>query len=100
MTRRSPASRFLARLDAALEENRVFISHYARETAWSELTLHEDDIFAMLYELAEEDFDHAVPSTAEEGGDIWVFLPITTDGRVWIRLCERDLVVVVSFHRG
>lgn len=78
----------------------MFVSDYARETAWSEFGLHEDDIFAVLYDLAAEDFDHEEPSTAPEGGDIRVFVPMTAEGRLWVRLCERDDIVVVSFHRG
>lgn len=48
----------------------------------------------------EEDFHLAESSTADEGGMIWVFVPMTDEGRIWIRLCERQHMIVVSFHRG
>lgn len=31
---------------------------------------------------------------------IWVFVPMTDEGRIWIRLCECQHMIVVSFHRG
>jgi hypothetical protein len=44
------------------------------------------------------DFERCEDSTVFAGAIIWVFCPETEDGTVWIRLTERDLVFVVSFH--
>lgn len=54
----------------------------------------------LLYVLDEADFSESMPCTAPEGGIIWIFLPNSGQGRVWLRLGERRGVVVVSLHRG
>lgn len=96
----SSATSFLARLDRALDADGVFTSREARDVALDQFGWDEGDIFSLLRVLEEEDFHLAELSTAEEGGMIWVFVPMTDEGRVWIRLCERQQIIVVSFHRG
>jgi hypothetical protein len=97
---RSATAAFLDRLDRALDADEVFTTREARELALGQFSWDEGDIFTLLRVLEEEDFHLLEPSTAEEGGMIWVFVPMTDDGRVWIRLCERQHMIVVSFHRG
>jgi hypothetical protein len=92
--------RFLDRLSAALDEDRVFPSEDARETAASQFGWEVGDIFVVLYDLVGEEFHVTEPSTAPEGGTIWVFLPMTAQGRIWVRICERADIILVSFHRG
>lgn len=96
----SASASFLERLDRALDVDGVFTSREARDLALEQFGWDEGDIFSLLRVLEEEDFHLAEPSTAEEGGMIWVFVPMTDDGRIWIRLCERQQMIVVSFHRG
>lgn len=98
--RRSIASDFLARLDQALARDMVFPTREARDVALEQFGWDEGDMFSLLRVLEEEDFYLTEPSVAPEGGTIWVFVPMTTEGRIWIRLCERRGIVVVSFHRG
>lgn len=97
---RSAASFFLHRLDRALTTDSVFTSREAREVALAQFSWDEGDIFSLLHVLEEDEFHLTEPSTAEEGGTIWVFVPMTAEGRIWIRLCERQHMIVVSFHRG
>lgn len=96
----SIAAAFLRRLDTALERDAVFTSGDARETALGQFGWDVGDIFGVLQVLEEEDFHLTEPSLAEEGGTIWVFVPMTDEGRIWVRLCERSDIIVVSFHRG
>lgn len=95
-----PARSFLKRLNDALDRDAVALSEDARDCAFSQFGWEIDEIFAFLYILYEDDFHETMPSTAPEGGAIWVFLPMTEEGRLWIRLCERGGIVVVSLHRG
>lgn len=96
----SAATAFLNRLDRALDDDGVFTSREARDVALEQFGWDEGEIFSLLRVLEEEDFHLAESSTAEEGGMIWVFVPMTDEGRIWIRLCERQHMIVVSFHRG
>ena len=96
----SIAATFLARLDQALAQDRVGLSRDARDVAMAQFDWDEGDIFGLLHVLEEEDFHLTEPSTAEEGGVIWVFVPMTEEGRLWVRLCGRNEIIVVSFHRG
>lgn len=96
----SIAASFLTRLDRALDADEVFTSLEARETALAQFEWDEGDIFLLLRLLEEDDFHLTEPSTAPEGGTIWVFVPMTEEGRIWVRLCERGPIIVVSFHRG
>ena len=96
----SASASFLERLDRALDVDGVFTSREARDLALEQFGWDEGDIFSLLRVLEEEDFHLAERSTAEEGGMIWVFVPMTDEGRIWIRLCERQQMIVVSFHRG
>lgn len=96
----SPAVTFLDRLTLALAEDRVAIADYARDGALEDFGWGIAEIMELLYLLDEADFSESMPSTAPEGGIIWVFLPNSGQGRVWLRLCERGGVVVVSLHRG
>lgn len=99
MPRSRPRS-FLERLDRALAADRVYTTHDARETALAQFEWDEGDIFLLLRLLEEVDFLLTEPSRAPEGGTIWVFVPTTEEGRIWVRLCERGDIIVVSFHRG
>jgi len=96
----SIAARFLERLDRLLDHDDVLTSREARDVALEQFGWDEGDIFALLRVLEEEDFHRTEPSIAEEGGTIWVFVPMTGGGRIWVRLCERQQTIVVSFHRG
>ena len=99
-TPRRLVDRFLDRLSAALDGDRVLASLDALETAASQFAWEIGDIFVVLYSLDSDEFHLTEVSTAPEGGIIWVFLPMTQQGRIWVRLCERDNIIVVSFHRG
>ena len=101
MPRRARAEEsFLVRLDAAIEAGRVDVSEDALESVERELGWGLPEIVGLLLTLDADDFADAMPSTAPEGGFIWVFTPTIDEGRLWVRLCERKKVVVVSLHRG
>lgn len=55
-----------------------------------------------LLMLAEDDLFRREPCTDRPWEDVWTFTPPMPDneGFLWIRLVERDGVLVVSFHRG
>jgi len=54
-----------------------------------------------LKELAVEDHRHCELSKAPTTDAIWVFTPeLWGDDLLWIRLIERNGIVVVSFHRA
>ncbi len=72
----------------------------ARSYAIRDFGWEIEDIFAFLYVLDAQDFSEQMPSTAPEGGTIWIFLPMSGSGRIWVRLCERDNIYLLSFHRG
>lgn len=95
-----PEESFLDRLDLAITANRLEVSDDALETAGQQLGWGLPEIVVLLLTLDADDFAEAKPSTAPEGGFIWVFTPMIDQGRLWVRLCERGTVVVVSFHRG
>lgn len=95
-----PEESFLDRLDVAIAANRLDVSDDALETAAQQLGWGLAEMIALLLTLDAADFAEAKASTAPEGGFIWVFTPTIDEGRLWIRLCERGKVVVVSFHRG
>ncbi len=95
----APAA-FLARLDAAFDLDQVFATHAAREAALAQFGWDEGDMFGLLRVLDEDEFLRVEESSAEEGGTIWVFVPTTAQGRIWVRLCERAGIIVISFHRG
>lgn len=84
----------------AIAENRLDVSEDALEAAERQLGWGLPEIVGLLLTLDADDFAESMPSTAPEGGMIWVFTPMIDDGRLWVRLCERGKVVVVSFHRG
>jgi hypothetical protein len=92
---------FLGRLVGALEQGRVHVAEYAATLAAEELGWDRVDILLLLQELVKEDFRHAEPSEVHQGDTVLVFTPeIEGHGRLWIRLVERNGVVVVSFHRA
>lgn len=91
---------FLDRLAAALREDRVLPTQDAIECAAHQFGWALGEIFGVLYDLDEDDCHLSEASTAPEGGVIWVFLPMTEEGRIWVRLCERDNILIISFHRG
>ncbi len=91
---------FLGRLRVAVVEERIEVRDYAieglRALEWSLV-----DLRLQLLDLTDSDFLRTEPSTAPEGGRIWVFTPDHWEGGfLWIRLVERHGVVVISFHRG
>ena len=88
------------RLTLALAEDRVAIADHAREGALGDFGWGIAEVMELLYLLDEADFSETTPSTAPEGGIIWVFLPNSGQGRVWLRLRERGGIVVVGLHRG
>ena len=95
-----PVEEFLKRLDVAIQGDAVEMSDDALETAGVQFGWGFGEVIAVLMMLEAADYADSMPSDAPEGGRIWVFTPTLTEGRVWIRLCERGKVVVVSFHRG
>lgn len=97
---RLAVARFLDRLSTALAEDRVIATDDALQTVAHQLGWEIGDMYAVLHMLDEAEFHLSEPSTAPEGGQIWVFLPMSEEGRLWVRLCERDHIVLVSFHRG
>lgn len=91
---------FLERLTAALTEDRVGVTDDAREYALQDFGWGIAEIMLLLYVLDVGEYSHHEASTAPEGGMIWVFLPLTDTGRLWLRVCERENMVVISLHRG
>ena len=91
---------FLRRVRAAVDGGRVVLSDYAVEGA-DELGWEPWDVRAQLRELGPEDWFRCEESVALPGDLLWVFTPELWDGdSLWIRLLERNGIVVVSFHRG
>ena len=97
--RRPDVPSFLTRLRLALDERAVVVSIAAAEQATEELGWDEMDIYAELHALEPADFLRTEISTVRIADLVWVFCPPLEGGRdLWIRLVERDQVVVVSFH--
>lgn len=92
---------FLRRLRAAIDAHRVFVSAYAAERAADELGWGQWDIFEQLKELNADDYHRREVSHGPLADVIWVFTPEGWDEEtLWIRLIERDGVLVVSFHKA
>lgn len=92
---------FLRRLAAAVEQERVFVSAYAADRATEDLQWDQWDIIEQLKDITFDDLRHCECSRAPTADLIWVFTPELWDGgHLWIRLIERDGIVVVSFHRA
>ena len=92
---------FLRRLRLAVDEEKVVVSTYAADRAVSELGWDLWDILEQLKDLVPEDHRHCELSRAPTADLIWVFTPELWDGDLlWIRLLERDGIVVVSFHKA
>lgn len=92
----------LARVRAAVEGERVETTSYAREGA-AALEWSDWDIGEQLRELTARDWLRCDESRDPVWGFavLWVFEPEFWDGgKLWIRLLERDGVLVVSFHKG
>ena len=97
----SKARAFLKRLKLAVERDRVAVSQYAADRASEELEWTRWDILEQLKELAVNDLRRCEVSRAPTADLIWVFTPETADDvSLWIRLLERDGIVVVSFHKA
>lgn len=91
---------FLRRLRTAVRSGHFRVTGYAREGAEA-LDWDDWDIAEQLSELAAADWLRSEESTAQRGDIVWVFTPSYWDGGfLWVRLVERDGVVVVSLHRG
>ena len=73
---------------------------YAADLAAEDLGWDRTDILLLLDELEVRDFHRVEDSTARPGDLIWVFCPDLSTGMLWIRLVEREEIVVVSFHRA
>lgn len=91
---------FLERLTVALAADRVGITDDARECAIRDFGWGISEVILLLYLLDESEYSHHEASKAPEVGMIWVFLHMTETGRLWLRLCERENMVVISLHRG
>ena len=91
---------FLERLNTALTEDRVGVTDDAREYALLDFGWGIAEVMLLLYVLDEDEYSHHEASTAPAGGMIWVFLHMTDTGRLWLRLCARENMVVISLHRG
>ena len=91
---------FLGRLRRALAAATVVMTRKAAREAAEELDIGQLQVMDVLSELEAGDFDHAAPSTAVAGDLIWVFTPEWGDHVLWIRLAEREHMIVVSFHEA
>lgn len=92
---------FLERLRQAVAEERVLVTHYAAERAADELEWDQWDILEELRELQPADHHRCEVSREPTRDLIWVFTPAHWDGdHLWIRLVERQAIIVVSFHRA
>lgn len=92
---------FLQRVSVAADEGRVCVTTYVVERAADELQWDQWDIIEQLKELDIVDHRHCETSRAPTADLIWVFTPTLWDGdQVWIRLIERDGIVVVGFHKA
>lgn len=102
MPREAGVAAFLRRVREAVVAKRVRASDYARERAREDLGWDLFDIREQLRELTEDDFYRREPSHDQPWEDIWTFTPplLDEEGFLWIRIVERDGVLVVSFHRG
>lgn len=90
---------FLARLLRAAAEGRVVLTEYAEDRALDELGWSASDVMAHLLVLEISDFHQTERTRGDEV--LWVFTPDVDEvGRLWIRLVERQGIVVVSFHPG
>jgi hypothetical protein len=97
MWRSTPVRAFLKRLGRAAAAGRVRLTVKAtdeiRDHGWD--TSWALDLIASL---TAEDFERCEDSTVFAGDILWVFCPEIDDGTLWIRLTEREGIVVVSFH--
>ena len=88
---------FLRRLRLAAAADRVVLTVKAtdeiRDQGWD----HEWAL-ELVGTLEPNDFERCENSTVLPGDVIWVFCPEIDDGTVWIRLTERDGMLVISFH--
>lgn len=90
---------FLARVLRAAADGRVVLTEYAEDRALDELGWSASEVIEQLLLLEAGDFHQ----TERTRGDavLWVFTPYVDDvGRLWIRMVERQGIVVVSFHPG
>lgn len=90
---------FLVRVRQAVAVGAVRFTDYADEGIEA-LGWQQEDALQQLVELVPADL-----LRCEEGLDrpglIWIFTPEYWDGGVlWIRLTERNGVLVISFHKG
>lgn len=60
--------------------------------------LTKADAVEIIFELIPEDFYRAETSYGAPQDLIWTFTPPYDDDLLWIRLCIRDGLVVISFH--
>lgn len=94
-------SAFLKRVRYAVDREYVVVTRYAAERASEDLEWDEWDILEQLKELHHDDHLRCEASKAFPNDLIWVFTPDYWDGgQLWIRLVERDDLIVVSFHRA
>lgn len=89
---------FLFRVRAAVHLGQVDVKDYAADRAAEEFGWALEDIFDVLDDLCTNDFRECQISKRSTRDLIWVFTPEYEVGRLWIRLIERDQLVVVSFH--
>ena len=92
---------YLIQVRRLIEQQRVVVSGYALDLAWRQLHYTQWDVLEEIQSLDSSSFYDQKPSSAEEGGMVWIFAPELWDGGfLWIRLCIRDSLVIISFHRG
>ena len=92
----------LRRVREAVAAKRVRTSDYARDRAREELGWDIFDIEEQLRELTEDDLYRREPGHDRPWEEIWTFRPplLDEEGFLWIRIVERDGILIVSFHRG
>lgn len=92
---------FLTRVKRAILAGRVRVSAYARQRALDELGWEERDIIEQVADLQPEDFLRRERSSVYPEDLIWVFCPWDEHhDKLWIRLLEREGVLIISFHRA
>ena len=92
---------FLGRVRQLVEAGRLQVTDYARSRAWDELEWTEWDIREQVLALTVADHERCERSAVHPDDLVWIFCPDDPDyGALWIRLVERDGVIVVSFHQG
>jgi hypothetical protein len=100
---------FLGQVKQACQRGSVIVTEKAAEEATEDLGWDEASILGELAALEASDFERVEKSTVNSADEIWTFCPyvdvLTEEDelenvKLWIRLVERNGVIVVSCHRA